>query len=292
MAGSQERVFLAQPFDAGGVKAFASPVQFLLTGEDNLRVTWITSKNVTFNVRGRMLVKESQSVQAFDYAIQQDADYSSHTRILPLAEGVLLNLVVSAELAFLTPGQLYVRVDVVRGLDGATLTLGTLLAGYVGTWSGRAWPGTPLETPLDGPGALMSYVSPDPAAGAVPLLRQQVRTRWRLISARTALTTSAVAGNRFVTLTITPRTGGAFNFDALPSVPAATGREFAWHAGIGYPGLASVSSSGALSDDHLLECQIFNDNSLTLNVAGFDAGDNFAPLTVYVEEWLLPIDLP
>ena len=288
MADPRERVFPAQPFDAGGVKAFASPVQFLLTGEDNLRVTWISAADVTLHIQGRMLIASSHAVQAFDYRIEQVADYQSHSRVFALTEGVLLNLVATTEQLLVTPGILHVRVDIIRGLEGATQLLGTLLAGYVGSYGGRAWPGTPLETPLDGPGALKSYTSADPAAGANASLQQQVRTRWRLISARTVIVTDATAGSRFCALITLPRSSGQFTYPVFTAVPPSTGRTLVWNAGAAYPDSPHFASSGPLSVDLVLDSLTPGDSLIQTSVSGLAAGDDISALQVYVEEWLNP----
>jgi hypothetical protein len=70
---------------------------------------------------------------------------------------VLLNVVVLSTNATVQRGQTYVRIDIERGAN-ARVTLGTLLAGYIDSSGGRAWPGSPLESGTEGPGWIHTIV--------------------------------------------------------------------------------------------------------------------------------------
>src|SRR4051812_37666922 len=145
------------PSFGGGREGVAVPFQFVFSGEDNLRVAIVNVvPDLTVVVESRFLPKEKAIIQANQQRIQARSDGIESTTVITMPAGVLLNLVVRAAGALTSRGQCYVRVDIVRGTTTAVV-LGTLLAGYIGSYGGRAWPGSPLESPVEGPGYTRVY---------------------------------------------------------------------------------------------------------------------------------------
>lgn len=286
MAGPVERAFLSTPIALGKSGAIATPFQFLLTGEDAIRVTVLSRQvNTRAIVRGRMLRPGDSKVQAFSFEVRNDNAYSHTSQHFHLGECVLLNVIAISNEEY--RGECYVRVDVVRG-TGARVPLGTLIAGYVGGWVSRAWPGDALESPIDGPGRMMTATGATPANGANPVLLCPMFTRWRLVAVRAVLTTGAAVATRAPLLGI-KHDGGYVHFSPPNRTQAASEViTYSWGAGITSPATAgSTLAHGGLPNDCFVFAE-FTDRTVLEMSTNLQAADQWSAITAYVEEWRDP----
>lgn len=289
MPSGVERAFVSSPIASGRLGIQAVPFQFLFTGEDNLRVSVCAFKpGLQLFLVGRFLEQGDTKPRAFSQTITPLAAGNTETFVLPMGVGVLLNLVVRSNTPLMQPGQCYVRLDVQRGDGGAAIVLGTLMAGYVLSQMGRAWPGSALESPQEGPGWIHYLQSSPPAAGADPQFLSSVPSRYRLITIDGSLQTSGVAGVRTIYLAAV-LDGIVIMRTAAPlTVGPAASVTFNWGAGVGFvPASATLISIGSLPTDLYLDTatgliQVFTFTS------GIDAGDQWTPLTLFVEDWRSP----
>jgi hypothetical protein len=93
--------------------------------------------------------------------------------------------------------------------------------GFINTSSSNGWPGTPSKEITDGPGVLRAITGTLPAAGAEINEVVPANRRWTLLSLRTALSTSAVAGNRFPGFRLNTGAGSAFTIHSSTAIIAS-----------------------------------------------------------------------
>lgn len=253
-----------------------------LTGDDHLLVTAHNSAaSVRIRVSGRQLDLEGQ-IKTFEQEFVPPTDRTSGTMLLRLCAGWLQNVTAIALVGAPAIGQTFVRVDLVRGDATPRTTHATLLQGYLTAAQRRAWPGSALESSLQGPGVIRSITGTDPAAGAEISETVPTGARWRVVSMLTTLVTSVAAANReaaFVT------DDGATPDVRVPSGvnhPASTTVRYAWFHGAQQ--LATVTDITRQSPIPLSVLEAGQRiRTLTTNL---QAGDEWAAPQLRVEEWL------
>lgn len=285
-----ERAFpAATSIGRGGM--VATPFQYVLTGEDNLRVTVINSvANVIVKIRGRMLVQETDAVQAIALDVVPVATGGETVRELPLGAGVLLNLHARASQQSVQRGQMFVQIEIIRGAGTAAETLATLLSGYVGSWGGRAWPGSALEAPDEGPGVIRTIAGALGSGVMGAAIDVPIYTRWKILSAFTSLTTDATPGTRRVLFVAEQQ--GLIVVESQTSIDQAptTGANHCW-----MPACPQPLNSGVVFGQGGLPTELFLTNlnfGVPSRVYGFTAGgaagDSWTPMQLLVEEWRHP----
>lgn len=181
MATATERIFLASPTTGRAAAALAAP--WLFTGEDNLRVVIVNSQpGIVVTLDGRRLGPTDTSPQAFTQSFTPSADRTPNTFNFAFGDGLLLNCSVVVSQGNPLVGQTYVMVQVIRGLQGATLVLGCLLGGYVTAMQHLAYPGSPIESSTAGEPFVRSIIGATPAAGAEIAETVPAGARWELLS--------------------------------------------------------------------------------------------------------------
>jgi hypothetical protein len=146
-----ERAFPAASVPSAGAGLITSPFQFWASGEDNLRVrVWDSAANQTLVVGVRAMGLDG-SVQVTNETIVLSGTYIGQTRVIKLNAGAVLSVAAEVTSGFVQRGQVFVQIDLVRGFTGPLVTLGTLIQGYVGTFMGLAYPGSPIIGPFEGP---------------------------------------------------------------------------------------------------------------------------------------------
>lgn len=288
MAVARERVYPGVPPLQAGAGLVPTPFQFLLTGEDNLRVAVITHRTgVRMSIRGRFLEKDGRTVTPFAYTFNPNTIGTESAHDFQMGEGAILNLVIGAITAAIQPGEVYVRADVVRG-TGATIVLGTLIAGYVGSWGGRAWPGTPLQMPSDGRGRIRTLVAGVFPAGVEASLRIDNGVRWRVISVVGILQTSAVVATRNISLALEDPPNALWYGQTSIAQLAGTAIVHVWGAGVdhGFAAGQVVAQGSIPHEAYLTGINGFGANQMITSTNNMQAGDQWLSLKARVEEWV------
>lgn len=180
-----------------GARPYLQHDVLAVTNADALRVAvcgFTTSAIVI--VRGRLLGFDGQ-ICPFEIRISPAVARVFNTSELPLGDGFLLN--VSARLAATGPtlGQIFVRVDLIRGSGSPAIELATLAQGPVGFSQALSWPGSPHRTTLDSPAYLRAITGTNPGAGAEVSETVPTGARWELLALQVGLVTSVAVANRF-----------------------------------------------------------------------------------------------
>lgn len=276
---------------AGRVNPYDSSPQFVMTGEDALRINVVNRHvGVRVGITGRFIDPNDGAVKPFSDAMIPTADGLESTKIIFVGAAVFLHLVVRALDERIEPGETFARLEVVRGIGGAPNVLGVLLAGYIGSWGGMGWPGTPLQTPWEGRGFVHSEFDPFLVPGANPRIVMPDNCLWRILAIGGSLVTSAAGATRHAYLQLVQQ--GLVLWQAPSTLPQApsTGFFHAW--GAGYSGVADASNQtglGAIPQDLFLENHGALAGEVRMSTVGLDPGDAWTNVSMLVEEWRNPV---
>lgn len=283
MTAPIERQFHPLPVPIGNARAISAPFQFVTTGEDNLRVTVINSAaGCRVAIQGRR-IDDSGTVLPMAWSIAPTADRSASTAIFPLGVGAIVNLTVWASSGSPAIGQTFVIAQLVRGREGGTELLGTLLQGYVTGTQTLGWPGSPIQSSIEGPGYVRQFNGTAPALGIAPYEVVPTGARWELLSAVAVLVTDATAIAR------TPRLVAHGPYAPLLYVTASIAQNatatnfFLYTSGFGAPG---VYTSPVNQNPLPVSIPLFAGTPIYFDTLNFQPGDQWSALSICIREWL------
>lgn len=283
-----ERIHLASPVTVAGERVIASPFQFEVRGEDNLRLnTWSQGANETITLALRFR-DAAGGLQVMLHTHNTGASpYMKASTLFKLAPGFLLsaNLQVTTAAGNMRRGDLFAQLELVRGFAGAVVSLGTLLQGYVAREASLAWPGSPIQNPHEGPGRPIIVGFSNPAAGVEFVGTVPTGVRWRFMSFHALLNTSAAAGTRTIAFVIPNSPTFAGIFPTTADQIAGQSIRYIWVAG----GSADSSAQSFWQLGTLPEMPVFvAGDKWQVLVSGIQAGDQLDHLRLYCEQWLDP----
>ena len=206
--------------------------QFAVTGEDNIQIKTVGSiAGATVQIQGRFLDAAQQAVLPFSWAVPVGSDaFTVTTQTFPLGTGYLLNLTAFVTGATPQIGQVFVIVQIIRGISGATFLLGTLLQGYVTSTQGLGWPGSPIQNSRDSKPRLRTIVGTMPAVGTEILETCPSGVVWLVRGVRMNLTASADVATRTAGLDFfNGSTGEDFHIPGSAVVANQVGNHFFSH---------------------------------------------------------------
>ena len=207
--------------------------QFAVTGEDNIQIKTVGSiAGATVQIQGRFLDAAQQAVLPFSWAVPVGSDaFTVTTQTFPLGTGYLLNLTAFVTGATPQIGQVFVIVQIIRGISGATFLLGTLLQGYVTSTQGLGWPGSPIQNSRDSKPRLRTIVGTTPAVGVEISETCPSGVVWLVRGVRMNLTASANVATRTAGLDFfNGSTGEDFHIPGSSVVAGQVGNHFFSHA--------------------------------------------------------------
>lgn len=279
----REVIHVATPIVEGGNRVIASPFQFAMTGEDNLRLSVANSLvGVTVNLDGRFLDQDNK-IQAFSYTFTPTADRLVTSMRIPMGRGFVLNLTSYARTGAPKIGQTFVKVDVIRGFSGATIALGTMLQGYVAANQSLGWPGSPIQSSLDGGGFIRFFNGTMPGPGAEISETVPTGARWEVLRVLAGLQASAAAANRYIRFDF--YSGGFINARTGSGTPQTAGQNTIYSWGQNYP--FSYDPVNLLhTQPFTLHSQLLAGQSFQTEVLNMQAGDQWSQPRTYVQEWL------
>jgi hypothetical protein len=281
----REQIFPAQPTSTAGGRVIASPFQFFTTGEEHLRIESSCSlTGVRLAVHYRFL-PAAGAILANRETHTPNSDRTVRRTDHALGAGALLNLTVVAEAGTPRIGQCFVRVQLIRGLSGATIVMGTLLQGYVTARQDIAWPGSPIESSIAGGGVIRAILGTDPAAGAEILETVPTGARWELLALGVRLVTDATVADRIPLMYVDEPLGAEVLYMSPQAgvIVASQDRRVAWMIGMPHESQLNVNmnTAGLPPGVPLLAGQ-----RIITTTVGLQAGDNYRQPTLHVREWL------
>lgn len=283
MPGATERFFLAAPFPIGGRGVVVSPFQFATSGEENLRIESVGSlTGVRVAVHYRYWTPTG-GIQANTQFHTPHSDRTIARSDFQLGAGALLNLTVFADAGSPHIGQTFVRIQIVRGLSGATIVLGTLLQGYVTGSQDLGWPGSPIQSSIEGGGVLRAVTGTQPAAGQIISETVPTGARWELLAIAADLTTSAVAGDRRPRLHVTRAAGRVAASPQAGVQPPSKTQTHYWETGVP---LAVELTDNANVAGLPVPTLLLAGESIQVFVDTLAASDQWSAPRLSVREWL------
>jgi hypothetical protein len=172
-----------------------SPYPFRLSGSDSLRVSCANSlPGVVINVQGRVAVPGGDP-SVFSFTFTPTSDRSLTFKDFVLNAGLVTNLTVFVTGAAPLMNQTFVIVQLINAIGAVATVMGTLLAGSVTATQHLGWPGSPIQSSLDGDGYFRNITGTAP--GALNEISETVPNgaQWELIGVVLTLTlTNTVAG--------------------------------------------------------------------------------------------------
>lgn len=273
------------PFRPEGV--IPAPMVYL-TRDDSL---WVRAYNsvagAEVEVRGRALLPNGQ-LFAFASRVAPTSDRVPLDVSLDLGlprdiEGYfLVNLAVVRSAGSFRRGQFFVQVAVFRGSGAAGFRHQVLASGYVAFDLVVNWPGTGINSPLEGPGAMRSVLGTDPAAGAEISETVPDNARWRLLGMQFQLLTSAVVASRRPAIVIDDGASELVRIYSQTDQAASTTFRYT-AAPFGFDRVAFNLNVPVMLPIGLLLPQGWRIRTSTF---ALDAGDNFGAPQMTVEEWI------
>lgn len=286
MTRTRELSYLPQSFLEANSGAIVAPFQFVLDGNDVMRIKSSTSLGgVRLAIQGRRLTADGEIEPfAFEHDCHLASDRQIVTSINTLGAGALLNVAVFVTGAQPVIGEVFALVQIVRGNTGPVVLLGTLLQGYVTSTQGLGWPGSPIGSSMDpAAGALRQFFGTDPGPGATFSETVPPGALWELVSLNVVFAASAAAGTRRVFLSIADSFASYILLTGLTTLAPLDVVRFQWIQGL--PLESAVIPSQAVAG---LPMNLRLRAGWTISgiVTGMDAADDFSSPALIVREWL------
>lgn len=265
----------------GAREAVVSSRAFYFSGEDHLRVTSFGSvASVVLSVEGRFLTPEG-AIEVFAERHVPNSDRTSASTLFSRGPGWLLDCQVRASAGTPRRGQVFVLLEVVRGLSGGVTPHATLLQGYVTDTSRLAFPGSLHEAMSSGRGALRSITGTNPGAGAEVSETVPTNARWRPHAFQVTLVSSSVAANREVALVFDD---GATAMIRVPSGVSHVASTTLLYSAFHHAPRNTVAQDTARNLP-LPRVDLQGGSRVTTVTANIDPLDNYGAPQLLVEEW-------
>ncbi len=136
-------------------------------------------------------------IQVFRFIVA--ATRSEQFFTFDLGEGTLLGFTLIADTGSqIRRGMNFAEIGIVRGGVDRLDAVHTLVADYYGRTMALGWPGGNITQTIEGNGAVVTFITADPAAGAQIVATVQSFQAWTIQTMRFTLVTSAVVATRRV----------------------------------------------------------------------------------------------
>lgn len=260
---------------------------------DNLRITVtasiiavLTITGLSRGVSGRVAqIAQPIGNNGNGYTLQSTNNRVTQTFDLSIGAGQRLeSLFVSTSLG--KQGQVYVSANRTRiTQDGTIRPVELLIAGYVTVLSPLGWPGSFLQSSVEGRGFIRGFLGTTPAVAAEVAETVPFNTRWRFQSVLLSLVTSAVVGTRYPGLQLVQN--GMFTYQVVVTV----GQQQNLGSRRAYgPGLTHDSFGPAIYEDLLpvpTDTFLVAGDQILTSTFGMLAGDQYSQPQLCMEEWLV-----
>ncbi len=246
---------------------------------------YVRSRNSVVGTRlqvaGRLLTADG-SIVPFNFEHVPLTNRAASIEAFRLAEGYLLSVVVFSTAASQRRGQTFVEIGLLRGRDVRDSVVDVLARDYIAIEEPLAFPGGPIRSSLEGPGALRSITGTDPAAGAEISETVPSDARWKLLAIRFAFVTDANAANRGVLVELTDGTNTYHHTRQHDVQTASLTTTYNYAVGTFFEATALF-----LEHHNVLPELLMAAGHVWTTVTGsIQAGDNYGAPQYLVEEWI------
>ncbi len=258
------------------------PSRVYLTVDDRL---YIRSRNsltaVTLQVAGRLL-RADGTIVPFNFEHVPATDRTASLESFRLAEGFLLSVVVFPSVGAPTRGQTFVEIGLLRGRDAAGAVVDVLARDYVAEAEPLAFPGGPIRSSLEGPGAVLSITGSDPAAGAEISDAVPTDARWRPRSFQATLVADVTVVNRFIYLIVGDGSTLLAQMVTATAQTASQTKDYSFV--LGWGAQERVRSTDIVAG--MLDTILAAGHTIGTTTISIQAGDNWSAPQLLVEEWI------
>lgn len=193
---SAEIIGSALPGILDRARVVITPYPFGVSDADRLRVVVFNSlPGVVVEIHGRQAAPGFDA-KPFNLLLVPTSDRMATTQDFAIGGGFVTNVSVFASGATPLIGQTFVIVQLIRSAGATAFIMGTLLQGYITARQNVGWPGSPIQTSIEGGGYPREITGAMPAAGADFLETVPAGARWELQMFHAIIHTSAVVATR------------------------------------------------------------------------------------------------
>ena len=286
MADTPQPLVLPAYDKTRNARVLASPFQFFLSGNEKLRVTsWNSLAGVRLAIQGRTLEPDgtykplARTHTCTSDRLPKVTDYA-------LGGSQITNLIIFAFQGAPLVGQTFVKVQIIQGEAPAETVLGTMLQGYVTANGELGWPGSPIQSSLEGGGYLRSIAGTSPAPTTAISETVPNNARWELVSMFAEFAATAAVGDRAIQFQMSV-TGVGFVAFTIQQQPITAGqtRDF-----IFAQGLPSYAYNVNAFQHAAVPAGISGNagDKIVVSAGGMQIGDAFAQPLYQVKEWIVP----
>ena len=197
-----EDISTIQPMSSRLVNAMAGCPCKYVRNNDFLRVDARSSQaSVVLQFTGLLLTAQGNYV-TIQFELRPTSDRASTTAVFALTEGFLYHFQCRVTTGTVRRGEVYVKAGLQQGNNDLAMLHTTVLADYATSDYEVTYPGSPIRSPLEGPGFMRVVAVTDPSAGSDFTQTVPTNARWKLHAAGGTYTTSAAEANRVPALQI------------------------------------------------------------------------------------------
>lgn len=237
-------------------------------------------------LNGRILRASDGQVSPFNLAMNITSDRVVTRQMFDLTEGYLLGAKILG-LGGTTRGRCYVSLDIARGQVANRTLYQQLIADYISRNHDATWPGGDYIHSIDGPGWAHRVAGATPAAGADVSETVPTNARYRLVSFRCQLNTSAAVANRQVRFVLDD--GTTIFYSAYASNQQAANTIAVYEFVPGGPAAYSITGSSTSVDAQVpapAGAPLFTGFRIRTVTDALQAADQFSIVSYEVEEWI------
>lgn len=233
------------------------------------------------NVNLLMLRPDNQIIP-LAFSFNANAGRLEQRFVEQLMEGFILSASVTLGNPLTNQQSVYVALSLARQPFGDQNQFRQLCAGYANGFTGFGYPQAQPQRMTDGAGIVDNYLPGNPAVGTDLSFAVPVNSRFRLMSVILALSTSAVAGNRLVTLVIDDGANILVQIPSNNTQLASTVVTYMFGDSIGYLPSFDAIVTAPIPSQQLLRAG-WHIRTLT---AGLLAGDQILVVNIGAQEWI------
>lgn len=248
-------------------------VRWLKEGAIDLLVESYSSTALTLQIRG---LNDNEMIIA-DHATSSNRSLVSESIAITSPPRMLT---VRAASTGVKRGTCYVRISL--RVEGVIMAL--LFADYVTDSAAPAFPNGRIMDSTEGPGLLRSFTGTDPAAGVEISETVPTAAKWRFISARTVLTTSATVANRRPIFVVDDGTETFYSVAAAADITAGSATAISIIDTFG----TAASPSGVHAINMPRNIMLSAGYRIRTTTSNLQADDNYIAPRLLVEEWIQP----
>jgi len=199
-----------------------------------------------------------------------------------LLNGWLMSFQCNAQEATFAQGTMYIEAFLSFGSGSSTQRYRTLFTGYLNPKTALAWPRVYRILPGEGPGDILTFNTPNPAAGAEIASGSLAEGKWRFQTMSFQLVTDATVANRRVSLEVLEDGGGTV---AQIPVNVAQTASLTWRYSFGVALHAVNDTTHGFISASFPDMLMNGDYEINTVTQNLQAGDDFSVLTATTEFW-------